>query len=101
MLCKFQVSSKMIHLYIYPLLFRFFSIIGYHKILSRVPCAIYSMSLLTIHFIYSCVYMLTPTSINYFYNYKKNYFHLKYSFQGLAKWSSGRDSMLPLYRFSP
>ena len=47
----FQVYSKVIQLYIYlyiiyiykdinTFLFRFFSIIGYYKILSIVPCAI-------------------------------------------------------------
>ena len=42
MLCQFQVYSKVIQLYIYiqPLFFRFFSHIGYYRILSRVPCAI-------------------------------------------------------------
>ena len=38
----FQVYSKVIQLYIYIfiLFFRLFSIIGYYKILSIVPCAI-------------------------------------------------------------
>ena len=41
MLCSFQVYSKVIQLYIYIyILFRFFSIIGYEKILSIIPCAI-------------------------------------------------------------
>ena len=42
MLCYFQVYSKMVQLYIhiYPLFFRFFSHIGYYRMLSRVPCAI-------------------------------------------------------------
>ena len=42
MLCSFQVYSKVIQLYvyIYPFFFRFFSHMGYYRILSRVPCAI-------------------------------------------------------------
>ena len=39
-LCLFQVYSKMIQLYIYLFFFRFFSRTGYHRILSRLPCAI-------------------------------------------------------------
>ena len=44
MLCWFQVYCKVIQLYIYIYIyiffFRFFSLIGYYKILSVVPCAI-------------------------------------------------------------
>ena len=40
----FQVYSKVIQLYIceyiYRFFFRFFSFIGYYKILNTVPCAI-------------------------------------------------------------
>ena len=36
--------------------FRFFSIIGYYKILNIVPCAIYNRSL-DVYLIYSSVYM--------------------------------------------
>ena len=41
-LCWFQVYSKVnqLYMYIYPLFFRFFSIIDYYKILNIVPCAI-------------------------------------------------------------
>ena len=42
-MCKFQVYSKIIsviYIYIYSFFFRFFSHIGYHRILSRVPCVI-------------------------------------------------------------
>ena len=41
MLCQFQVYSKVIHFYIYMYLFffKFFSHLGYCRILSRVPCA--------------------------------------------------------------
>ena len=35
----FQASSKMIQLHIYSFFFRFFSHVGYHRVLSRVPCA--------------------------------------------------------------
>ena len=31
---------QLIHVYTYPLSFRFFSHINYHRILGRVPCAI-------------------------------------------------------------
>ena len=37
MLYEFQVYSKMIQVYIYSFFFRFFSLIGYYKIWSRVP----------------------------------------------------------------
>ena len=42
MLCLFQGYSKVIQLYIYiySFFFRFFSHIGYYRILSRVPCAV-------------------------------------------------------------
>ena len=42
MSCSFQVDGKVIQLYIYiySFFFRFFSHIGYHRILSRVPCAL-------------------------------------------------------------
>ena len=35
-----QQSDSVIHMYIYIFSFRFFSLIGYYKILSVVPCAI-------------------------------------------------------------
>ena len=54
--------SKVIQLYVYILFFRFFSIIGYYKILSIVPCAIQYRSLLVICFVYSSRYMLIPNS---------------------------------------
>ena len=42
MLCKFQVYSKVIQLYIYVYLFFFklFSRLGYYRMMSRVPCTI-------------------------------------------------------------
>ena len=42
MLCQFQVHSKVIQLcvYMYLFFFKFFSHLGYYRILSRVPCAI-------------------------------------------------------------
>ena len=42
MVCQFQVYSKVIQLYIhiYLFFFRFFSHIGYYRVLNRVPCAI-------------------------------------------------------------
>ena len=36
--------------------------VGYYRILSKIPCAIYSRSLLIIYFICSSVYMLIPDS---------------------------------------
>ena len=38
MLCYFLLYSKVIQLYIY-IFFRFFSIIGYYRVLTIVPCA--------------------------------------------------------------
>ena len=40
MLCQFSVYSKVIQLYIYLFFFKFFSHLGYYRILSRVPCRI-------------------------------------------------------------
>ena len=42
MLWLFQVHSKVIQLYVYVCLFffKFFSHLGYYRILSSVPCAI-------------------------------------------------------------
>ena len=50
MLCYFLLYSKVIQLYIYlhPF-FGLFSHIGYHRMLGRIPCAIYSRSLWTSH----------------------------------------------------
>ena len=49
-------------LYIYAFFFRFFSLIGYYKILRSFP-VLYDRSLLVIYFIYSSVYMLIPNSL--------------------------------------
>ena len=54
-----QQSDLVIHIYI--LFFKLFSLIGYYRILSRVP-VLYSLSLLIIYFICSSVYMLIPHS---------------------------------------
>ena len=42
MMCSFQVYSKVIqiHTYMYLFFFRFFSHLGYYRILSSVPCAV-------------------------------------------------------------
>ena len=61
---SFRCTAKWfreIHIFIYLFFFRFFSLIGYYKIWSRV-LVLYSMSLLVIYFIYSSVYMLIPHS---------------------------------------
>ena len=59
MLCQFQVYNKLIQLYIYSFFFRFFSHIGYYRILSRVS-VLYSRFLLVIYFIDSGVCMPQP-----------------------------------------
>ena len=51
---------SLIHTYVHSF-FRFFSNIGYYRILNRVPCAI-KVSLLTTSFTHSSVYMLIPNS---------------------------------------
>ena len=54
MSCSFQVYNKVIQLYTHVSIYSFscFSLVGYYKILSIVPCATYSRSLLVIYFIY-------------------------------------------------
>ena len=49
----------MIQVYIYLFFFKFFSHLGYYRILSRVPM-LYSRSLLIIYFKYNRVYMSFP-----------------------------------------
>ena len=64
MLCYFQVYSKVIqiylyisiYLYLYLFFFRFFSIIGYYKILNIVSCAI--QLVLVVYLFYIQKYML-------------------------------------------
>ena len=70
-MCQFQVYSKVIqlyiytcihihthtHIYIYIFFFRFFSIIGYYKILSIVPCAIKQVFVGYLFHIQQCVYV--------------------------------------------
>ena len=62
MLCQFQVYSKVnqLYIYVYPLFFRFFSHIGHHRILSRVPCAIQQVLISCLFYIQQCVYV-TPS----------------------------------------
>ena len=59
-----QSDSAAYNIYIF--FFRFFSIIGYYKILNIIPCMIqyikYSGSLLVMYFRHSSVYMLIPRS---------------------------------------
>ena len=64
MLFSFQVYSKVIQLYtdMYLFFFKVFSHLGYYRVLSRVPCAIYSTSFLVIYFKCSSVYMSIPNS---------------------------------------
>ena len=61
MLHLFQLNSKEIQSYIYicVFFFKFFSHLGYYRILSRLPCAIdfQQISLLAIYFKYSSVYL--------------------------------------------
>ena len=57
-------SVSVVYIYKYTYIysfFRFFSIIGYYKILNIVPW-LYSRSLLFIYFIFSSVYLLIPNS---------------------------------------
>ena len=56
MLCQFQVYSKVTQLYIY-ILFQIFSIIGYYKILSIVPCAIQQAPDVYLCYIQQCAYV--------------------------------------------
>ena len=62
MLCQFQVYSKVTHFYIYIYLFffKFFSHLGYYRILSRVIHD--SRSLLVISFKYRSLYMSVPNT---------------------------------------
>ena len=58
-----QQSDSFIYTHIYMYIyFRFFSIIGYHKILSSLWYTYCGRSLLFTYFIYSSVYMLIPNS---------------------------------------
>ena len=65
MLCKFQVSSKVIQLYVYMYLYLFFfkfsSHLGCYIILNRVPCS-NSRFLLDIYFKYGSVDLSIPNS---------------------------------------
>ena len=49
MLHDFLLYSKVneLYIYIYPRFFRFYSHTGHYRVLSRVPCAIYSKLCLT------------------------------------------------------
>ena len=53
-----------LHMFMYLFFFKFFSHVGYYRVLSRVSCAIYRRSLLVIHFKYSSVYMSTPNFLS-------------------------------------
>ena len=50
-----------LYIYMYLFFFKLFYYLGYYRILSSVPCAIYTRSLLVIYFKYSSVYMSIPT----------------------------------------
>ena len=58
-LCLFQVCSKVIQLYMYtyPFFFRFFSHLGYYRILSRVLCVIQQVLVDYLFYIQQCVYV--------------------------------------------
>ena len=58
-------SAIHIYIYIYPLFYRFFSCIVHYRILIRVPCAVYSMSILVISFIYVVVSLLSHIQLCY------------------------------------
>lgn len=61
MMCQFQVydSDFLIHTPTYLLFFRFFSIIGYYKIVNVVSSPI--QAILVVHFIYSSVYLVNSS----------------------------------------
>ena len=50
-----QQSDSVIHECIYIFFFRFFSIIGYYKILRTVPCALQQVLVVYLFYIQSCV----------------------------------------------
>ena len=50
------------YMYIYPLLFRFFSHIGLYRVLSRVSCAIQQVLISYLFYMQQCVYISTPFS---------------------------------------
>lgn len=54
-LCQFQVYSTVILLYIF--FFRFFSFIGYYKILNIVPCAVEKVLVGYLFYMQQCVYI--------------------------------------------
>lgn len=58
--------SKMSQLHIYPVTFRVFSHTGHYRVLSGVPCAIWS--LLVIYFVHSSTYVSIPNSMVAFFN---------------------------------
>ena len=59
-MCQFQVYSKMIQLYIYIYLFffRFFSFVGYYKILSIFSCAVQQILRVYVFYIQHYLHML-------------------------------------------
>ena len=59
MLCSFLLYSRLsqLHIYIYPLFFRFFSHIGHYRVLSRVPCAIQQVLVSYLFYVKQCVYV--------------------------------------------
>ena len=54
-----QQSDSVAHMYIniYILFFTFSSIIGYYKVLSRVPCAMQQIFVVYLFYIQSCIYV--------------------------------------------
>ena len=58
MLCWFEAHSKVIQIntYVYIFFLRFFSIIGYYKILIIVPCAIQQVLAGYLFYIEQCEY---------------------------------------------
>ena len=59
MLCQFQAYNKVIqsYIHIYPFFFRFFSHIGYYRILSRVPCALQQVLVDYLFYTQQCVHV--------------------------------------------
>ena len=63
MLCQFLLQNKVnqLYIYLYPLVFRFLSLLGHHVTLSRVPCAVHQ-ALISYPF-YTCVCVLSRVGL--------------------------------------
>ena len=86
---RFQ-AYKVIQLYMYILFYRLFSIIGYYKILSIVPCA--TQDVLAVYFIsINCKLPIYP-SLSPFDNHKFGFFLFFFTYAEYL-WASLKDVM--------